>query len=67
MKINCFSVTFWFNIFDNHNDALGFLQNELSDEFAENIRAEKIYFENAGHFNKAAGYLKFEELFEMLK
>lgn len=44
-----------------------YVPNELSDEFAEKIRAEKIYFEDAGHFNKAAGYLKFEELFEMLK
>jgi len=33
MKINCYSVTFWFNIFDNHNFLLEVLQNELKDEY----------------------------------
>lgn len=33
MKINCFSITFWFNIFDNHADILGTFQEKLGDEY----------------------------------
>lgn len=33
MKINCFSVTFWFNIFNDHSDFLKVLSNELKDEY----------------------------------
>lgn len=33
MKINCFSVTFWFNIFDKHKDLLEIFQTELKDEY----------------------------------
>lgn len=33
MKVNCFSVTFWFNIFDKHSDILNILQEELKDEY----------------------------------
>ncbi|MBE6156922.1 MAG: hypothetical protein E7161_04155 [Firmicutes bacterium] len=33
MKINCFSITFWFNIFDKHKDLLDDLQKELSNEY----------------------------------
>ncbi len=39
MKINCFSVTFWFNIVDNHNEILKMFQNNLSDEYTNfNLR-----------------------------
>ena len=33
MKINCFSVTFWFNIFEKHMELLEVLQNELKNEY----------------------------------
>jgi len=33
MKINCFSITFWFNIFDKHKDLLDVLQKELASEY----------------------------------
>ncbi len=33
MKINCYSVTFWFNIFDKHSDVLDILQEELNAEY----------------------------------
>lgn len=33
MKINCFSVTFWFNIVDNSNAILNLLQEKFNDEY----------------------------------
>lgn len=33
MKTNYFSITFWFNIFNNHSGVLAILQNELKDEY----------------------------------
>jgi len=33
MKINCFSITFWFNIFDNHKDILETFQEKFIDEY----------------------------------
>ncbi len=33
MKINCFSITFWFNIFKNHQEILESLQNFFKDEY----------------------------------
>ena len=41
-----------------------YVPNQLSVEFADNIGARKIFVENAGHFNTAAGYTKFEQLLE---
>lgn len=39
MKINCFSVTFWFNTFDKYNEILNELQSKLKDEYETfNIR-----------------------------
>ena len=35
MSINCYSVTFWFNIFDNHSELLKSLSQELKDEYQE--------------------------------
>ena len=35
MKINCYSVTFWFNIFEKHNEILNILQDEFNDEFKQ--------------------------------
>jgi hypothetical protein len=33
MRINVFSITFWFNIFDNHNDILEELKSFFKDEY----------------------------------
>lgn len=33
MKINYFSITFWFNIFDNHLELLEVLKENISDEY----------------------------------
>lgn len=41
-----------------------YVPNQLSEEFADYIGAKKIFVENAGHFNTAAGYTKFEALLE---
>lgn len=41
-----------------------YVPNRLSVEFADNVGAKKIFVENAGHFNSAAGYTKFEQLLE---
>ena len=39
MKINCFSITFWFNIFENHKEVLTLFQEKFNNEFSEfNIR-----------------------------
>lgn len=35
MNINCFSVTFWFNIYKEHNDLLSILQKEFKNEYNE--------------------------------
>ena len=34
MKVNFFSITFWFNIFNNHNNILNVLQESLKDEYS---------------------------------
>lgn len=33
MKINCFSITFWFNVFKNHQQILENIQNFFKDEY----------------------------------
>ena len=35
MKMNYFSITFWFNIFSDHNDILEVLQEEFKDEYSK--------------------------------
>ena len=39
-----------------------YVPNPLSIEFADKIGAKKIFVENAGHFNAAAGYTQFDQL-----
>ncbi len=34
MKVNCFSITFWFNIFENPNELLNSFQNFFQDEYS---------------------------------
>ena len=46
MKINCFSVTFWFNMFTNHLEVLNELSSSLKDEFSN----FKIYNDNPNIF-----------------
>ena len=33
MKVNCFSITFWFNIFKNHQEILEIFQNFFKSEY----------------------------------
>jgi len=33
MKINCFSITFWFDIYDKHNEIIELFQKEFESEF----------------------------------
>lgn len=39
-----------------------YVKLEKLEEFASLVDGEKIIIENGGHFNKAAGYLKFNEI-----
>lgn len=41
-----------------------YVPNELSVDFSDKIGANKIFVEDAGHFNSAAGYTHFEQLLE---
>ena len=43
-----------------------YVPNKLSIDFADKIGAEKIFLDNAGHFNTSAGYSSFEELYKVL-
>lgn len=43
-----------------------YVPNELSLEFANRMKAEIIMVDNAGHFNKSAGYSSFEQLYNIL-
>ena len=43
-----------------------YVPNELSIDFVNKISSETIFVEEAGHFNTAAGYSKFEQLKQML-
>ena len=50
--------------FISRNDP--YVPNELSVDFSEKIGAERIFVENAGHFNTSAGYDSFDELYNIL-
>jgi hypothetical protein len=41
-----------------------YVPNELSVDLADKIGAKKVFVDNAGHFNLAAGYTHFEQLLE---
>ncbi len=51
--------------FVSQNDP--YVPNDLSLSFSKQINAEVIMVPNAGHFNKAAGYTNFWQLFNVLK
>lgn len=50
--------------FYSHNDP--FVRLDKLQEFAKLVQAEEKVVENAGHFNKAAGYTKFPQLKEFI-
>ena len=41
-----------------------YVPNDLSIDFADKLGAKKVFVEDAGHFNSAAGYTHFEQLWE---
>ena len=54
-----------FEVFHSDNDPFVGLGN--GKELAKNLGVELSFVPNAGHFNKKAGYTKFEELWEKLE
>ncbi len=54
-----------FTIFHSDNDPYVCLEN--GKELAKNLKTELTFIPNAGHFNKKAGYTKFEELYQSIK
>ncbi len=53
-----------FAVFQSDNDPYVGLDN--GKELAKNLGVELSFVPNAGHFNKKAGYLKFERLRDMV-
>lgn len=43
-----------------------YVKTEKLEEFVKLVSAEPVCIENAGHFNKAAGYTKFEEILKYI-
>ena len=54
-----------FVVFQSDNDPYVSLGN--GEELAKELGVELFFIPNAGHFNKKAGYIKFDELLEKLK
>jgi uncharacterized protein len=54
-----------FEVFQSDNDPYVSLGN--GEKLAEELGVKLNFIPNAGHFNKLAGYLKFDELWEKLK
>lgn len=54
-----------FYVFNSDNDPN--VPLEKGQELAQKLDTDLILIKNAGHFNKAAGYLKFEELLSEIK
>ena len=54
-----------FFVFASNNDP--YVPIEVSKKVFDNLSAEFIKVEGAGHFNKDAGYLKFEKLLNLIK
>ena len=52
-------------VFHSNNDP--FVGIENSRKIASKLGVEMIFVENAGHFNAAAGYTRFEALLELVK
>lgn len=43
-----------------------YVKLEKLQEFAKLVCAKEVVVENAGHFNKAAGFLKFERILDFI-
>ncbi len=54
-----------FYIYYSDNDP--YVPQALSESVAKKLSAKKFLVKNAGHFNKRAGYTKFEELWDKLE
>ncbi len=54
-----------FSVFQSDNDPYVSLGN--GKELSKRLNTELIFIQNAGHFNKAAGYTKFEMLLEKIR
>ena len=54
-----------FSVFHSKDDPLVSFGNGV--ELSKNLGAKFFEFENAGHFNSAAGYKKFPELLRIIK
>jgi len=54
-----------FLVYQSDNDPYVGLEN--GQNLAKHLGADLTFIPNAGHFNKAAGYLKFDELYAKLK
>jgi len=60
IRQNCKS----FYVFHSDNDP--YIPLSKAEELAKSLNAELIIVKNAGHFNKASGYIKFELLLEKI-
>jgi predicted alpha/beta hydrolase family esterase len=55
------------NFFVIHSDNDPFVSLKNGKELAKHLGVNLIFIPNAGHFNKAAGYTKFDKLLELVK
>ncbi len=58
------SRTSHFSVFHSDNDPYVGLEN--GKQLAQNLGVKLTFIKNAGHFNKAAGYLEFKELLKTI-
>ena len=54
------------NLIVYHSDNDPYVSLENGQELAKHLGVELTFIPNAGHFNKAAGYTKFEDLLKIL-
>jgi len=54
-----------FYVFNSENDP--YIRLEKAQELAKNLGTKVVLVKDAGHFNKAAGYTKFDLLLEKIK
>ena len=58
MKVNCLSITFWFNIIDNENEVLKSLQEEFDDYNKYELFNKTDNYQYVLHINKQTGFYK---------
>lgn len=54
------------NIISFYSDNDPYVQRDVAEIFADNILAEKVLINNAGHFNEKYGYTEFKELLKYI-